>query len=512
MKRLLFVLMLSAVPAATAAAQPLFTDALPKEEFAARRAKVMAVIGDGVAIIQGAAETGTSLKFRQNNQFFYLTGVEVPRAILLIDGRAKRSALFLPPRDERKERTEGPVLTPGADAVRLTGIEAVEPRDAFDAAVKQAAASPRAAYLPLRPEVLGGASVSDPRARWAASAADPWDGGKPRETLFVDKVRAAAPALDVKDLDPVVDALRFIKSPREIALIRESTRIAGLAMMEAMRSARTGMYEYEIEAIGDYIFKVHNSQGAAYFALVAAGANSAYPHYHAAQTQTKAGDLVLFDYAPDYKYYASDVTREFPISGRFSSEQRELYGIYVKLYNALMTSIKPNVPIRTILQDVVTKMDAAIAGHPFANPKFKAAAERFVDGYRARLNPPAAAAGAAPGAGASLGHTVGMEVHDVNTPHGDVLVPGMVFTIEPALTIPEDRVYIRLEDVILVTETGYENLSAFVPLEIERCREADGGAGTIREGGNGIGNCERGEIAFGLWALGYQQSAQSWQR
>jgi len=93
--------------------------------------------------------------------------------------------------------------------------------------------------------------------------------------------------LEVEDLDPMIDALRFIKSPAEIGLIRESTRIAGLAMMEAMRSARTGMYEYEIEAIGDYVFKAHNAQGAAYFALVAAGKNSAYPHYHGAQTQTR---------------------------------------------------------------------------------------------------------------------------------------------------------------------------------------------------------------------------------
>jgi Xaa-Pro aminopeptidase len=160
MTRAFLVLTLALCSAATGAAQPLFTDALPKEEFAERRARVMAAIGDGVAIIQGAAETGTSLKFRQNNQFFYLTGVEVPRAILLIDGRTKRSALFLPPRDERKERTEGPVLTPGPEAVRLTGMDAVEPRDGFEAALKQAAASPRAAYLPARPEVLGGASVS----------------------------------------------------------------------------------------------------------------------------------------------------------------------------------------------------------------------------------------------------------------------------------------------------------------------------------------------------------------
>jgi Xaa-Pro aminopeptidase len=365
------------------------------------------------------------------------------------------------------------VLVPGPEAVRLTGMDAVEVRDTFEAALTAAATTKRTAYMPLRPEVLGGASVSDPRARWSASAADPWDGGKSRETLFVEKVKAKAPLLDVQDLDPLVDGLRFFKSPREIALIRESTRIAGLTMLEAMRSARTGMYEYEIEARGDYFFKVHNAQGAAYFALVAAGTNSAYPHYHSAQTQTRDGDLVLFDYAPDYKYYASDVTREFPISGKFTPAQRELYGIYVKLYKAIMTSIKPNVPMRTIYTDIVAKMDAAMASHTFANPKYKAAAERFVENYRRRLNPPPADAagrggrGAVGGGGGSLGHTVGMEVHDVNTPHGDMLVPGQVFTIEPALTIPEDRVYVRLEDVIVVTETGYENLSAFVPIEIE---------------------------------------------
>ena len=455
--------------ASTASAQPLFTDSLPKQEFAARRAKLMEKIGDGVAIIQGTTETGNAKKFRQNNQFYYLTGVEVPRAILLIDGRTKRSTVFVPPRNEARERSEGPILTPGPEAVQLTGIEAVEPRDAFDAALKAAASSPRKAWLPFRPEVLGGASVEDPRRKWQASAADPWDGGLPRETLFIDKVKAAAPALDVQDLDPLLDALRFVKSPAEVALIRESTRIAGLTMMEAMRSARVGMYEHEIEAIGDYLFKAHNAQGIAYFALVAAGKNASYPHYHAGQTQTKDGDFILFDFAPDYKYYASDVTRQFPINGKFSPEQRELYEIYRKMYMSLMTSIKPNVPVPEILKDAVAKMDAAIASHTFTSEKFKAAATRFVDNYRRRINPPPPAEGAPqrPGRRGSLGHTVGMEVHDVNTEHGEVLVPGMVFTIEPALTIPEDRVYIRLEDVILITETGYENLSAFVPMEID---------------------------------------------
>src|SRR5215213_6792670 len=129
-----------------ASAQALFTDSLPKQEFAERRARLMEKIGDGVAIIQGTTETGNSLKFRQNNQFYYLTGVEVPRAILLIDGKTKKSALFLPPRNEGRERSEGPILSPGPDAVGLTGIDSVENRDAFDGALKAAGSVARKGY------------------------------------------------------------------------------------------------------------------------------------------------------------------------------------------------------------------------------------------------------------------------------------------------------------------------------------------------------------------------------
>src|SRR6187402_1296118 len=129
---LAFVLVALARPAG---AQPLFTAAFPPEEFAARRIRVMAAIGDGVAVLQGATELPSYLAFRQSNHVFYLTGVEVPRAIVLIDGRTRRTTLFLPPRDERMERSEGPILVPGDEAVRLTGIDAVVPRDQFAAAL-----------------------------------------------------------------------------------------------------------------------------------------------------------------------------------------------------------------------------------------------------------------------------------------------------------------------------------------------------------------------------------------
>jgi Xaa-Pro aminopeptidase len=436
---------------APSAEPPLFTDAFPPEEFAARRARVQEQIGDGVAILQGAAEYPAYVKFRQNNQFFYLTGVEVPRAIVVLDGRTKKTSLFLSPRDERAERSEGPRLGPGEEAARLTGIGEVRPREEFGALLAELTASGRTVYLPHRPEALGAATPNYTRMHAERSAKDPWDGRRSREQAFIDHVRAKAPNAAVKDLDPILDRMRLVKSPREIALVREATRIAGLAIAESMRAARPGMYEYELEAIADYFFKKHNAQGFAYFALVAAGRNASYPHYHAAQSKLADGDLVLYDYAPDYKYYTSDVTRMFPANGKWTAAQRELYTVYVKMYQALMTSIRPNVGAKVILAEAAGKMASIVDSFAFSSEKHRAAARRFVDGYR---NPTRD----------SLGHWIGMEVHDVDAPH-QALQPGMMFTIEPALTIPEDRVYIRLEDAILITETGYENMSGFLPAE-----------------------------------------------
>lgn len=440
-----------------AAAQPLlFTDALPKEEFAARRSRVMATIGDGIVVIQGATETSSYERFRQSNQFFYLTGVEVPRAILTIDGRAKVSTLYLLARNERMERSEGPVLVPGDEAARLTGIERVLSRDEFIAAVKSF--GDRIVYTPYRGETGSAGTPDREAAHAAARRADPWDNRPSREQWFLTKLHEHAPRIEVRDLDPIVDAMRLIKSPAEIALVREATRIAGLGIMEAMRSAAPGMYEYEVGAIADYLFRTHNSQGVGYYALVATGTNAAWPHYHASQAKLREGDMVLFDYAPDFKYYTSDVTRMFPANGKFTADQKERYTIYLRLYQALMTSIRPG-KAGTILREAVKKMDAIMASFTFANPKNKEAATRFVEGYRKRADSSAERGG-------GLGHMVGMEVHDVTVPF-DELKPGMIFTIEPALTIPEDRVYVRLEDVILITPTGYENLSAFVPVEVD---------------------------------------------
>jgi Xaa-Pro aminopeptidase len=447
------IILCAAAMCASLAAQPVFTDVFPPVEYAARRARVMEKLGAGVAILQGTTERPGEQPLRQSNQFHYLCGVVEPRAILVIDGKSKRSTLFLNPRNERREQSMfGPGLYPGDDAAKATGIEAVLPRDAFKGVLQALGDEGRTIYTPFRPEVLGSASSSDPAALARATRNDPWDGRGSREEAFIGHLKEAAARSEIRDLDPILDALRGTKSAREIAILREATRITGLGIMEAMRDARPGLHEYELQADCEFVFKKYGSYGAAYFALIATGPNTYYTHYHKDTAVLQDGDLVQLDYAPDYKNYTSDVTRVFPANGKFTPRQREYYTIYLRLYQALMTSIQVHATAHDIMKDAVVKMDAIMAAYHFTDPKIKAAAVKFVEGYRSsRAN--------------SLGHTVGMEVHDVRNPT-PAMEPGQLFTIEPEMRIEEDHLGVRLEDMLLITENGYENLSAFVPIEI----------------------------------------------
>jgi Xaa-Pro aminopeptidase len=217
------------------------------------------------------------------------------------------------------------------------------------------------------------------------------------------------------------------------------------------------MYEYELEAAAEYVYKRGGAYGESYFPLIATGTNMPYSHYHKNRARLKDGDLVQFDWAPDIHNYTTDVTRVFPANGKFTPRQREFYTIYLRLYQALMSSIRVHVTAREIMDSAVVKMDKIMASYPFTDPQIKATAETFVNRYRPNPNGRG---------GGSLGHSVGMEVHDVRNPT-PTLEPGYVFTIEPQMTLPGGELSVRLEDMILITATGYENLSAFVPIEID---------------------------------------------
>ena len=438
-------------------AQPVFrgSEIFPSDEYAARRAKVIAQIGDAVAIVLGATEPPGENPFRQNSQTFYLSGVVEPRAIVLIDGRTKQTTVFLQPADVRRDTSMfGPAPAPGSETAKAFGVDAVLPRAEFTAAVTALANDRRTIYAPFAAETLGSQSQGDPTRMWAANKADPWDGRDSREAAFIDKLKLAAPTSEIKNLDPIVNALRAVKSPREIAILREATKIAGDGIIAAMRRARPGVHEYELQAEAEYVFKNGGALGASYFALIATGKNTYYTHYHRNTTALADGDLVQFDYAPDYKYYQSDVTRVFPANGKFTPRQREYYEIYLKLYQALLTSIAVHKTPGEVIAVAVTKMDAIMASYRFTDERIRTAAAKMVDGFRARKD------------ARGLGHTVGLEVHDVGGLQAPTLEPGRVFTIEPQMRLEDEHLGVRLEDMILITDTGYENLSRFVPIEV----------------------------------------------
>jgi Xaa-Pro aminopeptidase len=442
---------------ASPGAQPVFRGAeiFPPEEFAARRAKVMDRIGDAVAIVLGTPGPPGEMPFRQNSQFFYLTGVTEPRARVIIDGRTKKTVVYLQPRNERRDASMfGPSLAPGLEAAATLGVDEARPDADFTMAISGLAADHRTFYTPFAAEVLGSQSQGDPTRFWNTNREDRWDGRDSREAAFMEKLKAAAPQSEIKNLDPILNALRAIKTPREIAVIREATRIAGEGIMAAMRDAKPGMREYELQADAEFVFKKYGALGAAYFALIATGQNTYYTHYNRNTAVLQDGDLVQFDYAPDYKYYQSDVTRVFPANGKFTPRQREFYGIYLKLYQTLMSSIQAHERPIDAIRTAVRKMDAIMASYPFTDDHIKAAAVKFVEDLRSRNE------------ANSLGHNVGLEVHDPGGLQAPTFEPGRIFTIEPQMRIEEEHLGLRLEDMILITDGGYEDLSQVVPIEI----------------------------------------------
>jgi Xaa-Pro aminopeptidase len=451
---------------------PFFTTDFPPQEFAERRAKIFDALGEnGLALIQGAASPAGYVRFRQTNEFYYLCGIESPHAYLLLDGRQRRASLYLPHRNEGRERGEGKVLSAeDAELIKqLSGIDNVFASDALSEHLSRYAQSGREAKLftPFSPSE-GTATSRDSAVRAVTdSTSDSWDGTPSRESRFISLIRTRFPQLEIKDLTPALDRLRLIKSEREIALIKKATRLSGLALMEAMRSTVPGIQESELDAVAKYVYYRNGAQGDAYYSLIASAGNAWYPHYNAGKRVMRDGDFLLMDYAPDVGYYMSDVTRMFPVNGKFNNWQRELYGFYLDCYQAILKNIKPGLTAQQVKQAAVKEMNQALAKTRFSKPIYEKAAREFVENY----------ANSAKSARTSLGHWIGMATHDVGGQDGSPLREGMVFSIEPALRVEEEKIYIRLEDVIVITKTGADILTTFVPMEmdeIEKLMREDG--------------------------------------
>jgi Xaa-Pro aminopeptidase len=429
-------------------------DDFPPEEFAGRRAVVFDAIGDNaVALLQGAANIRGFLKFRQSNSFYYLSGVEVPHAYLLLDGRARRTTLYLPHRDERRERGEGKVLSvEDRDLVlQLTGVDRVEPLEHIGRDFMGLLLRPPnpVLYTMLSPAELGAQSRDELLIGMASEVADPFGGRASREGHFVELLRQRYPQFEIRDLTPVVDEMRSVKSAREIGLVKRASELAGLGIMEAMRSAEPGAFEYQLDAAARYVFLINGAQGEGYRSITGTGSNAYFGHYNRNDAELLDGQLVLMDYAPDYRYYTSDVARVFPVNGRFSAVQRELYGFVVRYFDELIARIRPGVTADQVMDEAASAMKPIFESTRWSKPGYRAAAQEMLE-FRGHLS-----------------HPVGLAVHDDGAYRDQPLRPGVVLALDPMMWIHDEKLYVRIEDVVVVTEDGVLNFTDFMPRTIE---------------------------------------------
>jgi Xaa-Pro aminopeptidase len=438
----------------TAGAQHYQSD-FPPDEFKGRWTQLFDRIGaDAVAVLQGVSLTNGYTMPRQHNTFYYLCGVETPGAYLLLDGRTRQVTLYLPPPNAQLERAEGKVLS-AADAVlvqTLTGVDRVLDASRMGERWPSSAgpASPAAIFAEFEPAEGQGQSRGELRMGNAAIAADPWDGRPSREGRFVERLKARNAGVEIRDLSPILDDLRAIKSAREIALIRRASQLAGLGLMEAMRSTEPGVHEYELDAAARYIFLVNGARLEAYRSITASGTeNINNMHYYRNTRRLEDGDLVLMDYAPEYHYYVSDIGRVWPVNGSYAPWQRELLQFTLDYHKAVMARVRPGVTPKQILDEARAAMAPILARTPWSKPIYEAAAKRLIET-----------------GGGAMSHMVGMAVHDVGS-YREGLKPGHVFSVDPQLRVPEENLYLRFEDTVVVTESGYENFTHFIPMELD---------------------------------------------
>ncbi len=392
---------------------------------ALRRRALAARIGRGVALIPAAHERDVERDyvqdndFRQTNTFFYLTELETQDAWLLIvaGGEAATTVLFLPPRTPSQERWTGLRLGPDTTAARLSGIGRVLPTDSLDRMLAALFRASGPIYAPL--DVT---TRDEPRLK---------------ELVFSGR--------DVRNLRPLVDSMRLVKDGDEIARMRKAIDISAAGHVAAMQAARPGVWEYELEAALEAAFRRNGADRLGYPSIVGSGPNSTTLHYDVNRRQTRDGDLVVVDAGAEWGQYTADVTRTFPVNGKFTPRQKAIYDLVLATQQTAFDSTRPGATVaqlNRIAREYLRAHSGTLCG------------AQSCDGYFIH----------------GLGHWLGMDVHDVGD-YGTPLKPGMVLTLEPGIYLPAESLGVRIEDDVLVTATGAEWLSAKAPkttVEIER--------------------------------------------
>ena len=407
---------------------------------------------DSIAIIPGAREAtrsnDTQYRFRQDSDFLYLTGFEEPEAIAVITpAREQKYTLFVRPRDPEREIWDG----------RRAGVEGAKSEYGADESW------PIVEFDEKLQDILDGAEKLYYRL-----------GVNPDLDDTIIRQIARMRALNRKPIHPpqtiidpatIVHEMRVLKSPEEIELMQRAADIAAEAHVEAMKAARPGMKEYEIEALIEQIFRRLGAAAPAYTSIIGAGANATVLHYINNDGELNDGELLLIDAGAEYKGYASDITRTFPISGRYTKAQREIYDLVLEAQMSCVEMVRPGTThdqLKSHSIEVLTKGMVRL-GLLKGDPEDLIEKKKYEQFYMH-----------------GLGHMLGIDVHDVGRYYFEkksrALEPGVVMTVEPGIYInpntkdvPEQYlgIGVRIEDDVLCTQNGPRVLTNKVPKQAD---------------------------------------------
>jgi len=423
-----------------------------QQEYQARRQELARRLPSGsIAIIPAASESlrngDAHYRFRQDSDFYYLTGFNEPDALLLIKaGRQTESVLFNLPRDPLQEQWTG-IRLGQEGACDVLGVDAAYPLDSLDEHLPQLLAGKQAVYYAL-----------GRNPAWELLILKAWQVVKGQTRRGVKAPEAFC------DLAVIIGDMRLFKSEAEIALMKQAAKISVAAHQRAMRACRKADYEYQLEAELVYEFTRQGCRSVAYDSIVAGGRNACVLHYTDNNKPLHDGDLVLIDAGGEFENYAADITRTFPVNGQFSPEQRQIYELVLQAQKAGINCVRPGNPWPEIQQTMVQIITSGLVDLKLL--------QGDVDGLIARE-------AYKPFYMHQSGHWLGLDVHDCGRYKIDnqwrVLESGMVLTVEPGIYIPPELenvdsrwrgIGVRIEDDIRVTDDGHENLTADLEVEI----------------------------------------------
>lgn len=389
---------------------------VPPEFLARRRARLLESLAGRLAVIGGERlldierDYPQDSDFRQDANFFYLTGLEEPEGWLVLNaGAPGAEILYLPARSPAEEIWTGRRLGPGPEASRLAGVQDVRAADRLPADLRR--------WVGEGTEVV--VSVGDERNR-----------------ALVEQL-LSGPRARFTDAAPLLARLRLVKDQDELRRLRRAIDVTIEALLEVWRVTEPGLYEYEIEAVLEYVFRAQGAERVGFPSIVASGPNTTVLHYDKNRRRTEAGDLLVTDVGAEFGYYTADITRTIPVSGTFTPRQRAIYELVLGAQEDGLAEVRPGRTIRDAHAAATRYLDA----HSGDLCGGRSCSTRFMHG---------------------LSHWLGLDVHDV----GDILTPfepGMVLTVEPGVYLVDEDLGVRIEDVALVTAAGHELLTAALP-------------------------------------------------